>query len=220
MLRRSWLWCGVAALVLSLNAVTQAQSASPGAAPATETDPNDPLEIGKAAFDAGRLEQALRAFETSYQQTKKPRTLFRVGDTADKLGQHARAITAFQEYLRLVPSSKDRPFVESRIRANEAAAAGSGEATSQPTAATPASTAPSQVAQAVEPGPVSAPAAATEPDAHESAAGPLWIWVGAGVLSVAAIVVAGVLIGSSSSSSTPAPVRGNVGGTVQTLGAP
>jgi tetratricopeptide (TPR) repeat protein len=235
-LRRSWLCGGVAALVLALSSATQAQPAKSVASSANETDPSDPLEIGKAAFDAGRLEEALSAFETAYKQNKKPRTLFRVGDTADKLGKHARAISAFQKYLRLTPGSKDRPFIESRIRANEAAAAqpsssspssNTGAGAPQPPAAAGAapkavasSTAPSQVALAAEAEPSAAPAAATHADSGEGGAGPVWIWAGAGVLVVAAIVVAGVLIGSSSASSTPAPVRGNVGGNIQTLVGP
>jgi len=225
--RRSWLCGGVAALVLALSSATQAQPAKSVAKPVNAPNPNDPLETGKAAFDAGRLEEALDAFETAYKRNKKPRTLFRVGDAADKLGIHARAISAFQEYLRLAPGSKDRPFVESRIRANEAAAAqptSVSGAPSQPLAASspvrdvgPA-TAPSQVARAAEADTTVAPGAAPQADDTESSAGPVWIWAGAGVLAVTAIVVAGVLVGSSSASSTPAPVRGNVGGTIQTLG--
>ena len=200
------------ALALVLTPVARAQRA-PAPAPATEVDPDDPWEVGKAAYDAGRSTDALRAFETSYKQTRKPRALYRVADTADKLGHYARAAAAFQEYLSLVPTHKDRPFIEGRIQANQAAQARGAAAPSQPSAASSAAAAP-------------APAAATAPGREPntgsgaSAAGPVWLWAGAGVVAVAAIVIAGVLIGSSSGSSTPAPVRGNVGGTIQTLGAP
>jgi len=213
--RTEWRSAFVTALALMLSSAAHAQ---PKPAPATEVDPNDPWEVGKAAYDAGRLDEALSAFELSYKQTKRPRALYRVGDTADKLGQSARAISAFQEYLRLVPAAKDRPFVESRIRANEVIVAHSPPP--PPMAAQPATEEMSADAPAAQT--PSAPTAATaaSPSSSSSGAGPVWLWAGAGVLAVTAIVVAGVLMGSSSASSTPAPIRGNVGGTIQTLGVP
>ena len=222
MLRRSWLCGGVTALLLALSSLTHAQPARPATKPsahaATETDPTDPYEIGKAAFEAGRLTEALEAFETSYKQTKRPRALFRVGDTADKLGNRARAISAFREYLSLVPGSKDRPFIEGRIRANEAVVQQPGVQERSPVQ-------PPRVGEANQPPTAAAPSAPTAATsgtqaAEDNPAGPLWLWAGAGVVAVAAIVVTGILVGHSSSSSTPEPVRGNVGGTIQTLGRP
>ena len=215
MLKRSWLCGGVAALVLALSSVSHAQPAKPAVKPtsnATETDPNDPYEIGKAAFESGRLTEALNAFETSYKQTKKPRVLFRVGDTADKLGNRARAISAFQEFLSLVPGSKDRHFIEGRMRANEAAIERESRTQAEPQPQTEASQPPTAAPAAAVSGAQTAEA--------DNPAGPLWLWAGAGVVAVAAIVVTGVLVGHSSSSSTPEPVRGNVGGTIRTLGRP
>lgn len=74
----------------------------------------------------------------------------------------------------------------------------------------------------------SAPAAAlpAAPPSEPAAAGSSgsgsagwWIVAGASVVVVAGIIVAAVVLGSSATR-TPQPVRGNVGGTVQTLGAP
>jgi hypothetical protein len=76
---------------------------------------------GEAAYAQGDFAGALQAFERAYEQEKEPRTLFRIGDAADKLGMHARAASAFQQYLRFVPYAKDRAFIESRFRANQAA---------------------------------------------------------------------------------------------------
>lgn len=65
-------------------------------------------------------------------------------------------------------------------------------------------------------------AAASEPAAASSSTNSArgwWIVAGASVVVVAGIIVAAVVLGSSATR-TPQPVRGNVGGTVQTLGAP
>lgn len=195
------------AFVTSLALLTQvaaAQSRSP------EVDASDAFQLGQTAYDAGRLSDALHAFETAYTLTRKPRALLRVADTADELGLHARAVSAFQEYLSLEPDAEDRPFILGRIRANQAAQG----LLPQP--------APVVLQPHAASAPVaSAPTGATSGShAGESAAGPAWLWAGAGVLALTAIIVAGVLVGTSSGSSTPTPVHGNVGGTIQTLGAP
>lgn len=220
MLRRHWLWAGMASLALGLTQPAQAQRA---VARAIEADQQDPFEMGRAAFDAGRLGQALNAFETAYTLSHQPRALHRVADTADKLGEHARAISAYRDYLRLEPTTRERRFIEGRILANQAAlgqGVGAAAPLPPPTAAT--ATAPNQVARAASPATGDAPdlTAASPETSRESPAGPIWVWAGAGALAVAAIVVAGVLVGTSAASSTPASIRGNVGGTIQTLGAP
>jgi tetratricopeptide (TPR) repeat protein len=78
-------------------------------------------KAGEGAYARGDFVAALQAFERAYDQEKEPRGLFRIGDAADKLGLHARAASAFQQYLSVVPHAKDRAFIESRFRANQAA---------------------------------------------------------------------------------------------------
>ena len=214
---------------------------------------NDYLEAGKAAYEAGRLVDALRNFERAYELLKAPRTLFRIGDVADKLGMRARAVSAYQQYLESVPTTSDRALVEARIRANRGNAPAArvaqpvqvasaaprapvepevqvqGVASTparEPAPATPAvATAPPPVevlaaAPAESPHPPAAPEAATAPvPERKSHASTWWIVAGVGVLAVGGIIAAAFAMGSSAARQ-PTPIQGNVGGTVQTLGAP
>jgi tetratricopeptide (TPR) repeat protein len=170
------------------------------------------LEAGKAAYSAGHFAEALYDFEQAYQRVPRPSIMYRIGDTADKLGEHERAVEALQQYLDLQPNAVDRAFIEGRIQANLTALQipRVGGAALSPQAAAQTSTNASSASAA-------APSAATE--SRASAAGPWWLWLGVGTLAVASIVVVAVLVGPSSTRDQ-APVRGNVGGVVQTLGAP
>jgi hypothetical protein len=209
----------------------RAQDRAAGKTRQTATASTDPLEIGKAAYADGRYADALRAFEESYKHVKRPRTLYRIGDSADKLGQHTRTVEVFEEYLRVEPAAADRVFIESRIAANrqQAAAAGSGEPAPAPIpAATRAETKPQpSAAPAKPPADLAAPAAAVAADGSSKPNGaddgglkPWWIIAGAGTLVVAGIMVIALTVGASSSHSTPPPVKGNIGGSVQTLRGP
>jgi hypothetical protein len=200
----------------------------------------DLVEVGKAAYADARYADALRAFEEAYQKVKRPRTLYRIGDTADKLGMHARAVAALEEYLRVVPAATDRIFIESRIAANRQQAAADLEAKPaaasvatkpQPSAAEPnLSTGASAQPLARAPQktmPTPAPAAAVAGDestkskpTDDGGLKPWWIIAGAGTLVVAGIMVIALTVGASGAHSTPQPVKGNIGGSVQTLGGP
>jgi tetratricopeptide (TPR) repeat protein len=209
-------WNLLSALLLAAPATAWAQAA-PVAQPGAEL-----LETGKAAYSDGRYKEALRAFQQSYELSHKPKTLYRVGDTADKLGLHARAVAALSQYLELVPTAPDRPFIQSRIDANRrATAAPAADAALSPVAAARAEPPPPSAAEPAASPPEVAPAldvtaspAATSKDLTRA----WWLWAGAGTLVVAGIVVLALTVGSSSSHSTPDPVKGNVGGAVQTLG--
>jgi tetratricopeptide (TPR) repeat protein len=171
------------------------------------------LAAGDEAYAAGRFDQALSAFESAYAREKNPRTLYKIGDTADKLGRKRRAVDAFQQYLALVPAAKDRAFIESRIRADQSALSRSATPTKS-AATTPARTvaAPSAALR-------STALAGSEQRAHtgqHNPAGPWWLWAGAGVLVVAGVVVAAVGL-NSAGESTPERVRGNLGQATQTL---
>lgn len=67
--------------------------------------------------------------------------------------------------------------------------------------------------------PAALPSEVQAPANSRGGSGGWWIVAGVGVIVIAGIVVAALVLGSSTSR-TPDPVRGNVGGTVQTLGAP
>jgi tetratricopeptide (TPR) repeat protein len=189
------------------------------------------LATANAHYAARRYDDALRAYEEVYVRSGDVRTLYRIADTADRLGKHERARSAFALYLERVPDAKDRAFVEGRLHANEAALIAEGKAAPKLPAAPvkPAALAPKPVvlAPAVavrgEPAPpkahstveiIAAPMPASEHNAR-----PWWLWAGAGAIVVASIAVAAVWFGASSST-TPEPLRGNVGPAVQTLRSP
>lgn len=78
---------------------------------------------------------------------------------------------------------------------------------------TSAPTAPAAALPASPPSETAAPASSASGDRA------WWLVAGAGVVVIVSIVVIAVVLGSSATR-TPESVRGNVGGTVQTLGAP
>jgi tetratricopeptide (TPR) repeat protein len=213
-----------------------APSAAPkAAARSTKPAADFYLEAGEAAYVAGRYEQALPAFEAAYARHKDPGTLFRIAETADKLGRRRRALAAYQEYLQREPQTHDRVFVESRIRSNQSVLAGSipqtPAATDKATAIVLAPvvvTIPKQAFLAVkttpDPPPSVAPADALRdrelhPNSSRPSVGPIWLWAGAGALALTGIIVLAVGLGASGTS-TPDRVQGNLGRAVQTLATP
>jgi tetratricopeptide (TPR) repeat protein len=175
------------------------------------------LDAGELAYAQGRFGDALDFFEASYRKRREAQTLRRIGDAADKLGSHARAIEALKSYLARVPDTRDRAFVESRIAANQAEL----DVVRQQTlfAASSAKARTDSEPKAAE-GTTAAPAAALTQTKSESAgnhAGPFWLWAAGGAVVVAGIVVAAVVISAGASPSTSEPVRGNIGSAIQTL---
>jgi tetratricopeptide (TPR) repeat protein len=205
-------------LILSVSSRALAQSASPRS--------NEWLTAGEVAFAQGRFGDALDAFELHYRKGQQPQTLRRIGDAADKLGNHMRASEALQAYLKHVPDAPDRDYIASRIDANQAAL--------RPTLPRALSVvvAPVTVASDQQHGhnaPEATPPrlAVTQPEpskpesesTHTGPAGPIWIWATGGAVVVAGIVIAAVLISSGGSSRMGDPVQGNVGSAIQTLGS-
>ena len=206
---RIFLYLGLSAsLALSLQARAAAQDAPSQQQIAAG---NELLQAGKQAYSAGHFAEALYDFEQAYQRLERPSILYRIGDAADKLGDHERAVTALRQYLETQLNSPDRTFIESRIQANLDAiySPAPGPAAISPEAAANSSrvaTASEQLSEAA-------------PRRHASAAGPWWLWAGAGTLTLVGVVVAAIIVGAASAHEQP-PVKGNVGGVVQTLGAP
>jgi tetratricopeptide (TPR) repeat protein len=178
---------------------------------------NELLQSGKLAYREQRFADALYDFEQAYQRLQRPAILYLIGDTADKLGDHERAVSALRQYLDVQPQAQDREFIETRIRANLEALqlprVGPQADALSPQAAARSST------NATAPTETPQPAGGQDASRGQDLSRAWWLWAGAGTLAVAGIVVAALLIGSSSTRAQP-PVQGNVGGVVQTLGAP
>jgi hypothetical protein len=122
----------------------------------------DRFEQGRAAYKDGRYRDAWAYFHEAYQLSGRPELLYNIGQTADRLGQDADALKAFNMYLERLPNAENRRDVENRVRALR-------ERVNQPSPPPPARTA--TPATPVEPTPV-APVAAQHRLARESAPPP------------------------------------------------
>lgn len=74
---------------------------------------------GRAYYDQGRYEDALREFTEAFRvapDASKGLMVFNMGQGQERLGRLAEAIASFQRYLELVPDAEDRATIEERIR--------------------------------------------------------------------------------------------------------
>ncbi len=166
------------------------------------------LHSGKAAYDAGNYAEALHDFEQALARLGRPTIHYDIGQAAARMGDHPRALAAFREYLAALPNTPNRPEVERRIQLHE-------RAISQPGAAADLSPSAAAGTQAQ----VEDSASHASPDVQPSTAregGELWwLWAGIGAVVVGTVVAA--LVVTSSDDPAQPPLRGDVGGTIQTL---
>ncbi len=173
--------------------------AAPLAAQAPAEDPRDQearalFEAGRLAMGDGRYEDALTHFERAHALSQRPAMLFNIGTVAERLRLHERALSAYEQYLELLPEAENRPEVQRRIellradveRARDDAAAASSQKASE--------------------------------DERER---PRWwksYWLWGAVGAVAVGVGVGLLVASSDSGAeTEAPITGHAGRVTYTL---
>lgn len=97
--------------------------AVPGLAPAQDDLQSDLTEeqarglfvAGRAAFDAGRYEEALAHFRRAHELSPRARLLYNIALSADRLRLDDEAIDAYEAHLRLEPDSPERARVEQRL---------------------------------------------------------------------------------------------------------
>lgn len=192
-----------------------AQDGSPGQKAAGEAL----LESASAASKQGRHADALRDYEQALARLGRPTIYYYIGDTAARLGENDRAISAFRDYLALSHAPRNRAEVEQRIRALEAKrdANGAGKPAPGGEQATEADLSPTAAAN-TEQGSVAMDSAGSghaTKVASDRDHGMWWLWTGIGV-AVVATVIAAVVVTSSDDPPQPAQ-RGDIGGTIQTL---
>jgi tetratricopeptide (TPR) repeat protein len=73
------------------------------------------FELGRLAFIDGRFEEALQAFERSYELSQRALLLFNIGSAHDRLRHEREALQAFERYLEAEPDAENRGEVEGRI---------------------------------------------------------------------------------------------------------
>jgi tetratricopeptide (TPR) repeat protein len=136
---------------------------------------------GRAAYDEGRYDTALRDFEEALRLSQRPALLYNIGRCHEQLGHAAAAIDAYERYLVAAPDATDRLEAKERIDRLRARAA-------EPTRPPAPVLAP--------PAPTVAPVSVVAP-APEVTRKPIyrraWFW---GVIGgVAAVAITGVVVG-------------------------
>lgn len=164
------------------------KSASPAAAGAAPETADDAVarglfQAGKAAYEAGKYEDALGFFEQAHARSGRPQLLFNIGQAAERMRLDEKALEKFRAYLTQVPDAANRMDVEARIRQLEQWIGERNEAA--PVA--PIATAPSP-AETAEQAPATTaddPAfTAAEPEQGEPVTSKWWFWTGIGAVVV------------------------------------
>jgi len=73
-------------------------------------------EEGSAAFNAEDYSTAAARFEAAYALSPRPRILYNLGITYERLGIPQQAIDAYERFLSVQPNAREREQVEARIR--------------------------------------------------------------------------------------------------------
>jgi len=171
------------------------------------------LASGRAAYRAGNYTEALRSFQQALARLGRPAIYKDVGDAAGRLGDHQRAVDAYREYLGAMANAPDRAEVQEKIK-NHARTLAEAEGGSGKTLDLSPSAAASTTGEAAAPSPAAESGAGTQTAKREG--GELWwLWAGIGAAVVGTVIAA--LIVTSSDDPVQAPMRGSVGGTIQTL---
>lgn len=75
------------------------------------------LDKAQAAYDGGDFERARDAFKAAYVIYPDPELLYKLALCYERLGEDAKAIASYQEYIKLAPDDPERPRIEGVIRA-------------------------------------------------------------------------------------------------------
>src|SRR6266536_3550651 len=87
-----------------------------GAEPAKE-EAKRHRETARAAFAAGRFDEALYEYNNAYRLSNNADLLFNIGLCQESLHRNQEAIDSYTRFLAERPNSKDRGDVEVRIAA-------------------------------------------------------------------------------------------------------
>ena len=219
-------------LLLALSTSVATSVAHPGSAAAADPSPSEDREQrarrlyteGEAAFNAGRYDAALKAFEDGYAATPRPGFLLNMAHTERKLGELRKARALYKKYLLVDPTSRLRDEVRAVIGELDSALADEEQAESRNAAApaSPAAVPPRTATTAAPPAaPPPAPAApvliattpASSPADSADQASPFyrrtWFWVAVGVVVVAG--AAGGIYAAQRSGGDPYHPTGSLG---------
>lgn len=77
------------------------------------------FQAGRASYDAGKYEDALKYFQQAYDLSQRPGLLYNIGQASDRLHDDRKTIEVFRLYLERVPEADNRAEVEGRLRSLE-----------------------------------------------------------------------------------------------------
>jgi tetratricopeptide (TPR) repeat protein len=213
---------GLIAFLLTLGAASayaQEASAAPAAADNGDAFARKVFAAGKAAYEIGNYQDALRYFQQAYELSGRATLLYNVGQAADRMRYDETALAALKRYLAELPDAANRNEVQERIRVLEGVVAAKQAQQAQLDAAQSASVVappPAAVAAAaMQPPPRPAPAP-TDGQKDEPIYTQWWLWAGAGVAVAAAVVVA-LVAGGGSETDERTPYKGSNGTVTATL---
>lgn len=102
------------ALSLGLLSVAPALGAEPAGDDATARA-KEAFSAGQQLYKAGRYAEAVARFEAAYAAKPHPSIFFNIAKCWEQLGEVAKALRAFKDYLHADPDAKDRQSVEDAI---------------------------------------------------------------------------------------------------------
>lgn len=143
------------------------------------------FQAGRASYDAGKYDDALKYFQQAYDLSQRPGLLYNIGQATDRLHQDRKTIEVFRLYLERVPEADNRAEVEGRLRTLERLVQ------LEAAEATPAETTPESAPQTTD----ATPAATTTPvtfatdDANGPGIAPWLVIGGGGVLLVTGVAL-------------------------------
>jgi tetratricopeptide (TPR) repeat protein len=109
------LLAAIAVTALTLATASSVAHAEPRSEKAaTEQRAKDLFAKGDAAYAEGKYEEALAAFQESYDLSGRPQLLFNISNAAERLGKLQEAADALEKYLAS-GKAKDREIVQKRL---------------------------------------------------------------------------------------------------------
>jgi len=200
-------------MLLSSTAAAQKKRAArtaesvPPAAEAASASPDDEVarglfQAGKAAYQAGKYEDALSFFEQAHARSGRPELLFNIAQAAERLRQDQKALEMFRAYLSQVPNAANRVEVEARIKQLEQWVA---EQNKDAAPVAPIAVAPTPAETAEQAPSAQDDAAYTEGDSQSApVTEKWWFWTGIGAVVLGGTAVAlAVALGGDETESEP-----------------
>jgi hypothetical protein len=111
----------IPALLIALLVAAPAPKAKPAAEPAPAADEGDVkkakdlFQWGQKLYKQARYAEAIAKFEEAYAVRPHPVIYFNIGKCNEQLGETAKALRSYRDYLRLAPDAKDKETVSDAI---------------------------------------------------------------------------------------------------------